>query len=101
MPIFVDVPEKYVTIIDGAYVYVLTNQPCKGNSADFIPTPIRNIATERAIESEILSLVILFDKSDIFKVPVFAYKIPIANKINTAPILPINKYCIAARLEAL
>ena len=82
-------------------MYVLTNQPCRGNRAVLIPTPIRNMAIESDIEREILLFIILFDKSDIFRVPVFAYKIPMANNIKTAPMLPINKYCIAARLEAL
>jgi hypothetical protein len=59
------------------------------------------MAIESDIEREILLFIILFDKSDIFRVPVFAYKIPMANNIKTAPMLPINKYCIAARLEAL
>jgi hypothetical protein len=101
MPILVDVPEKYETIIDGAYEYVLISQQCSGNRAVLMPTPMRNIAMERDIESEILPFPILFDRSVIFRVPVFTYKMPIANNINTAPMLPINKYCIAARLEAL
>ena len=101
MPTLVDVPEKYVTTIDGAYEYVLTSQPWRGNIADLIAMPIKNNPIDNIIDKDKVLFVIICDISDILRVPVFAYNIPIASSINTAPILPINRYWIAATDECL
>ena len=66
-----------------------------------MPIPTKNSPIDKTIGKDILPILIDCDISVIFKVPVFTYNIPIASKINTAPILPINKYCIAAIGEAL
>ena len=64
-------------------------------------TPMKNNAMAKMTDEDGLACIIFSDRSVIFNVPVCVYKIPIAIKMKTAPMLPIKRYCIAANTDFL